>query len=174
MVTKSLPSAIAKRSLLTKRDLALQRQKVYTWPRKEQISLRFGRPAERDEMDFEGKVALVTGSGRGIGRAIALHLAQHGADIVVNFFRNRAPAEETAHEVEALGRKAIAVSDIGRPEGIEQLFAETGARSGVGHPGVQCRIGYNRPVMEQRVKGWDWTMNINARSALFCAQRLCR
>jgi len=49
-------------------------------------------------MRFAGKVALITGSGRGIGRAIALRLAEDGADIVVNFFRNRAPAEETAEE----------------------------------------------------------------------------
>jgi enoyl-[acyl-carrier protein] reductase III len=124
-------------------------------------------------MDFENKVALITGSGRGIGRAIALHLAQRGADIVVNFFRNRAPAEETAHDVEALGRKAIAVkADIGQPEGIEQLFAETGRAFGALDILVcNAASGYNRPVMEQRVKGWDWTMNINARSALFCAQK---
>ena len=48
---------------------------------------------------FNNKIALVTGSGRGIGRAIALHFAQHGADVIVNFFRNRAPAEETAREI---------------------------------------------------------------------------
>ena len=74
-------------------------------------------------MDFQNKIALVTGSGRGIGRAIALHFAQHGADVVVNFFRNRAPAEETAHEIEKLGHRAIVVkADIGQPEGIEHLF----------------------------------------------------
>ena len=53
---------------------------------------------QRSEMLHE-KIALVTGSGRGIGRAIALRLAQEGADVVVNFFRNRKPAEETAAEV---------------------------------------------------------------------------
>ena len=58
---------------------------------------------------FSGKVAVVTGSGRGIGRAIALRFAELGADVVVNFFRNRAPAEETAEAVRALGRRAEVV-----------------------------------------------------------------
>ena len=124
-------------------------------------------------MDFEGKVALVTGSGRGIGRAIALHFAERGADIVVNFFRNRAPAEETASEIEKLGRRAVVVkADVGEPEGIEHLFAETERAFGALDILVcNAASGYNRPVMEQRVKGWDWTMNINARSLLFAAQQ---
>ena len=131
------------------------------------------RLAERFHMDFEGKLALITGSGRGIGRAIALHFAQRGADIVVNFFRNRQPAEETAAEVIKLGRKAIVVkADVGEPDGIEHLFAETERAFGrLDILVCNAASGYNRSVMEQRIKGWDWTMNINARSALFCAQQ---
>jgi len=53
------------------------------------------------DLPFSNKIALVTGSGRGIGRAIALHFAQNGADVVVNFFRNRKPAEGTAQVTEA-------------------------------------------------------------------------
>ncbi|MCS6910333.1 MAG: enoyl-[acyl-carrier-protein] reductase FabL [Anaerolineales bacterium] len=124
-------------------------------------------------MLFENKIAIVTGSGRGIGRAIALKLAGEGADVVVNFFRNRAPAEATAEAIRALGRRALVVkADMGTPEGIEALFAETEREFG----GADILInnaasGYNRPVMEQKIKGWDWTMNINARAALFAAQR---
>ena len=59
--------------------------------------------------DFSNKVALITGSGRGIGATTAIHLASLGADVVINFFRNRASAEETAKAVEALGRKALIV-----------------------------------------------------------------
>ena len=122
---------------------------------------------------LQGKVALVTGSGRGIGRSIALHFAQHGADIVVNFFRNRGPAEDTAAEIEKLGRKAIVVkADVGEPEGIETLIDETEKAFG-GLDILICNAasGYNRPVMEQKIKGWDWTLNINARSVLFLAQK---
>ncbi len=124
-------------------------------------------------MSFAGKVALITGSGRGIGQAIARHFAREGADVVVNFFRNRAPAEATAEQIRSLGRRAIVVkADVGEPEGIETLFAEAENEFG-GLDILVCNAasGYNRPVMEQKIRGWDWTMNINARSALFCAQR---
>jgi enoyl-[acyl-carrier protein] reductase III len=124
-------------------------------------------------LSFSGKTALITGSGRGIGRAIALHLARNGADVVVNFFRNRAPAEETASEIEKLGRRAHLVkADVGDLDALNHLFDETDAAFG----GLDIFIhnaasGYNRPALEQKPKGWDWTMNINARSLLFAAQR---
>lgn len=123
-------------------------------------------------MRFSGKVAVVTGSGRGIGKAIALRLAREGADLVINFFRNREPAEATAEEVRALGRRAEVVrADVGDPDGLERLIGETGERYG----GLDILInnaasGYNRPVLEQRIKGWDWTLNINARAALFTSK----
>jgi enoyl-[acyl-carrier protein] reductase III len=124
-------------------------------------------------LPFQNKTVLVTGSGRGIGRAIALHFAEHGADVVVNFFRNRAPAEETAREVEKFGRRALLVkADVGEIDGIEHLFAEV--EKGFGGLDVfvhNAASGYNRPVLEQKPKGWDWTMNINARALLFAAQK---
>lgn len=124
-------------------------------------------------MGFQNKIALVTGSGRGIGRAIALHFAQHGADVVINFFRNRAPAEETAHEVEKLGRRALLVkADVGDLDDLNRLFDEVEKEFG----GLDIFIhnaasGYNRPALEQKPKGWEWTMNINARALLFATQR---
>jgi enoyl-[acyl-carrier protein] reductase III len=92
---------------------------------------------------------------------------------VINFFRNRAPAQATQDEILALGRQAWLVrANLGEIEAIERLFDEVEAQAG----GLDIFVsnaasGYNRPVMEQRPKGWDWTLNINARALLFAAQR---
>ncbi len=124
-------------------------------------------------MEFQNKLVLVTGSGRGIGRAIALHFAQHGADVAINFFRNRGSAEETAREVKALGRRALLIkADVGDLDDLQHLFNEV--EKGFGGLDIfvhNAASGYNRPAMEQKPKGWDWTMNINARALLFAAQR---
>ena len=72
---------------------------------------------------FENKVALVTGSGRGIGATIARHFASLGADVVVNYFRNPQPAIETAESIRQLGRKALLVkANMGELEDIDHLF----------------------------------------------------
>jgi enoyl-[acyl-carrier protein] reductase III len=122
---------------------------------------------------FTGKIALITGSGRGIGRAIALHFARLGADVVINFFRNRAPAEQTAAEVEALGRRVLLMkANVGELDDIQRLFDEVEVFFGALDVFISnAASGYNRPVLEQKPKGWDWTMNINARALLFAAQR---
>jgi enoyl-[acyl-carrier protein] reductase III len=128
------------------------------------------------EQPFLNQTALVTGSGRGIGRAIAIELARQGADVVVNFFRNRKPAEETVAEIEKLGRKVLLVkANVGDIDALEDLFTQTEESFG----GLDIFVnnagsGYNRPVMEQKVKGWDWTMDINARAYLFAAQHAVR
>lgn len=122
---------------------------------------------------FEGKVALITGSGRGIGRAIALHFASLGAEVVVNYFRNPEPARQTAEQVRSLGRQALLVkANVGEMDDLKRLFDAVGETFG----GLDFYIhnaasGYNRPALQQRQKGWEWTMNINARSLLFAAQR---
>ena len=121
---------------------------------------------------FADKIVLVTGSGRGIGREMALRFAREGAHVVINFFRNREPAEETAAEVRALGRQALVVranvGDLDELAGMYRQVEETfGALDVLIH---NAASGYNRPAMGQKPRGWDWTMNINARSLLFGAQ----
>ncbi|MBX5465491.1 MAG: enoyl-[acyl-carrier-protein] reductase FabL [Clostridia bacterium] len=121
---------------------------------------------------FAGKVALVTGGSRGIGRAITLRLASEGADVVINFFRNRGPAEETARQVEAMGRRARLVkAHVGEPEKVRAMFEEVEAAFGRLDILVNnAASGSLHPVMELDAKGWDWTMNINARGAFLCSQ----
>ncbi len=122
---------------------------------------------------MKNKVALITGSGRGIGRAIGLHFAALGADIVINFFRNREPAEKTAAEIRDLGCQAVVVkANIGEIDQIDHLFEKVNTEFGhLDYLIHNAASGFNRPVLEQRPKGWDWSLNINARSLLFMAQK---
>ena len=119
-----------------------------------------------------GKTAVITGSGRGIGRAIALELGRHGANVAVNYFRHKDQAEQTAADVEAAGGRAIVVkAHVGEIEGVQRLVHTAGdAFGGVDIFVGNAASGVLRPVLEQEAKGWDWTLNINARSILFGAQ----
>lgn len=121
---------------------------------------------------FEDKVVLVTGSGRGIGKEIALRFAREGAHVVVNFFRNRAPAEETAVEIRSYGRDALVIkANVGDLDDLARLYTKIDAYFGALDVLVHnAASGYNRPAMQQKPRGWDWSMNINARSLLFGAQ----
>lgn len=81
---------------------------------------------------LDGKTALVTGGGRGIGRGITLEFAREGADVAVNYRKDRDAAEATAEEVRALGRRAVVLqADVGDREAVEALVAE--AVSFLGH-----------------------------------------
>jgi 3-oxoacyl-[acyl-carrier protein] reductase len=75
--------------------------------------------------DITGKVALVTGGGRDIGRAISLALAAQGADLVVNYFGSEPEAAETVKQIQALGRRAVAVrADVSKKPDIDRLVGE--------------------------------------------------
>lgn len=125
------------------------------------------------ESFLTNKVALVTGSSRGIGRAIALELARRGADVVVHYLRKKSAAAEVVAAIEDQGRRAIAVrANLAEAEPIETLFDELEASFG------RCDIfvgnaasGTPRDILEVTDKHWDWTMDVNARSILRCVRR---
>jgi enoyl-[acyl-carrier protein] reductase III len=125
------------------------------------------------DQPLQGRVALITGSSRGIGRAIALELATRGADIVVNYLRKQSAAEEVVAEIRARGRQALAVkANVGDAAEIEAMFDRVQSEFG------RCDIlvgnaasGVIRSITQVEDKHWDWTLDINARSILRCARR---
>lgn len=118
------------------------------------------------------KVALITGSSRGIGKRIALKLAGEGYNIVINYARSRTKAEETAEEIRQLGADVLTVkANIGKKEKVEELFQEIDAYFGRLDVLVNnAASGVLRPLLELEESHWDWTMNINNKGMLFCSQ----
>lgn len=119
-------------------------------------------------------VALVTGAARGIGRAIALRLAQGGADIVVNYVTSEDAAHKLAEEIRALGRRAELVkADATSAEGIQQLFAAIQNHFGYLDIFVNNAIDVATygPVLRQKLAGWDHTVNGNTNALLLSAQK---
>jgi enoyl-[acyl-carrier protein] reductase III len=123
--------------------------------------------------DLEGKVALVTGGGRGIGRSITLSLAERGANVVICYLRRREPAEETCRLAEDHSVKAMAVrANVGEEEDLERLFDEIEETFGRLDVFVSnAATGVIRPVEKLDSRAWQWTMNANARAFFICARR---
>jgi NAD(P)-dependent dehydrogenase (short-subunit alcohol dehydrogenase family) len=75
--------------------------------------------------DLLGKTALVTGASKGIGRGVAVELAKRGCEVAINYHSDRAGAEQTVRQIEALGRRALIVSgDVGSASDVAKLFQE--------------------------------------------------
>ena len=123
---------------------------------------------------LSGKVALVTGSSRGIGRGIAIELAKTGADVVVHYARKASMAEAVAEEIQSMGRRAIAVkANFADKEKIDAMLDHIeDIFGGVDIFVANAATGGFRPMLETNDKHWDWTMDVNARSILHCVQRL--
>jgi len=121
---------------------------------------------------FAGKIALVTGSSRGIGRAIALQLAQEGAHVIIHYVRNLPAAEETIALIRKMDRRTLLVrANLAKMENLEELFKAIEKEFGALDFFISnAASGFNRPALQQRVDGWDYTMNVNARAFLFGAQ----
>jgi enoyl-[acyl-carrier protein] reductase III len=126
--------------------------------------------------EFSGKVALITGGSRGIGHAITLALADMGADVVINYFRKTSTAESTAREAEQRGVRAYIIkANIGEPDKVEGMFKEIEEKFGKLDILISnAASGVARSAMDLDTRGWDWTMDINARAFLLCAQHAAR
>lgn len=125
--------------------------------------------------DFlSGKVALVTGASRGIGRGIALALAEAGADIIIHYARKTGMAQDVVAEIESMGRRAIAVkANFAEKEKIDAMLDRTQDEfDGCDIFVANAATGGFRPMLETSDKHWDWTMDVNARSILHCVKRL--
>src|SRR5216683_4955715 len=122
-------------------------------------------------MELQGQVAIVTGAGRGIGRATALELAREGADIVIAEL-DQAGAKRTAEEVGALGRRSLATAtDVTSRADLRAMVDRTKAEFGridilVNNAGIY-RAAASVDVTEEH---WDAVMNINAKAVFFASQ----
>ena len=125
---------------------------------------------------LEGKVAIVTGASRGLGRGIALGLARHGADVVVTS-RKLAPNQEVAEAIKAMGRRSLAVSvDLQKVEEIPGLVAKTVAEFGkidilVNNAGTSP---INKGALEVEEWAWDKIFNTNLKGLFFCSQAVAK
>ena len=124
------------------------------------------------ERDLEGRVALVTGGGRGIGRAISLNLARRGANVVVAYLRNRAAAEDTCRLAEGEAVKAVSIrANVGDASHIDGLFSEITETFGRLDVLISnAATGVIRALDGLDEKAWSWTMDANARALLLCSK----
>ena len=121
-------------------------------------------------MELSGKVALVTGAGRRVGRAIAVALAKAGAEVLVHYHHSRQEAEGTVEAIRAAGRPGRALcADLACPEEIAGLFAEIAGAPGRLDVLVNNAAVYHRTPLETLTAGqWDAEMAINARAPALC------
>jgi len=128
------------------------------------------------QLPLAGKIALVTGSGQGIGRATAQRLAQSGADIVINYRSNRAAAEEAQASIEALGRRCVAIqADVSNEEDVARLFAE--ANQALGPATILVNnAGTTRDklILQMSLNDFEYIINTNLRAAFLCTKAALR
>ena len=119
-----------------------------------------------------GKVALVTGAGKRIGRSVALRLASEGADVIVNYRTSKAEAEEVTARIAAVGRRAVAIqADVAKKADVAAMFAAVEKEFGrldilINNVGMFFPAKFEELTEEQ----WDRIMNTNLKSQFLCSQ----
>jgi len=127
-------------------------------------------------MLLQGKVALVTGAGRGIGRDIALHLGELGAAVALNYAHSEKGAHTAAEAIRALGARAIVVpADVRSPVAVSGMVAKVVEQLGrldilVNNSAVDPRIA----ILDVTEEFWDTVMDTNLKGTFFCAQAAVR
>lgn len=131
---------------------------------------------DMQQLPLAGKIALVTGSGQGIGRATALRLAREGADIVVNYRSNAESAEATKTAIEELGRRCITIqANVSLEEEVSRLFAEINRQLGpvailVNNAGTTR----DKLILQMSLEDFEHVVNTNLRSAFLCTKAALR
>ena len=126
-------------------------------------------------IDLSSKKVIVTGSGRGIGREIALKLAKAGADVAISDI-DLETAKKTSAEIEALGRKSTAVAaDVSKAADVKKMFEDVLAAFGsldilVNNAGI-TKDGL---LMRMKEEDWDAVLNVNLKSAFLCCKEAVR
>ncbi len=121
---------------------------------------------------LQGKVALVTGGSRGIGRAISRKLASAGCDVAVNYFNAHDEAESLVREITEMGRKSVLLQgNVGDPASVKEIFA--GLEKAFPRLDIlvsNAASGVLRPALELTLKHWRWCLETNALALNLLAQ----
>ena len=125
-----------------------------------------------DAKNMTGRVALVTGAGKRLGRAVALRLAEEGADVAVHYHDSAKDAAEVVGKIEEMGQRAVAIrADLGSVDEIRKLFLETGNELGRLDLLVNSAANFlPGSVISTTEEIWDASLNTNVKAPFFCAQ----